>query len=194
MVDINASGATSPRGLRKKYPAAFWALVTVVAIGAFGGVLLLSAGGGSDPDGPVKGAVAPGFEVATLAGGSFSLSEHIGDTGQPVFLNIWASWCLPCREEMPAIDAAAAAHPDVHFIGVVVDDDEAPAREFVEERNIDYQIGVDDDRVVKDRYRVWAMPSTYLIDGDGVIVDAVFGPLDLEDLEILIARLEGGVG
>ena len=55
---------------------------------------------------------APIFSVETQEG-EFSLSEHIATDGRPVFLNLWASWCFPCREEMPAIDRAAAAHPEV---------------------------------------------------------------------------------
>jgi thiol-disulfide isomerase/thioredoxin len=152
---------------------------------------VLSATGGSsgNDEGPEVGAIAPDFVVPTLDGGEFSLAGHLEADGRPVFLNLWASWCFPCREEMPAIDAAAERHPEVHFIGVVVDDDEAPAREFVGERNIGYEIGVDDDRVVKDAYRVWAMPSTYLIAGDGTIVQQIFGPMDLEELEELISHL-----
>lgn len=135
---------------------------------------------------PEIGARAPDFTVRTLAGTEFSLSGHLESDGRPVFLNMWAEWCFPCRAEMPAIDAVAAAHPEVHFIGVVVDDEEAPARDFVNEYGIRYEIGLDDDRVVKQAYVVWAMPSTYLIDSDGVIVERIFGPLREAELEEML--------
>lgn len=136
---------------------------------------------------PRKGELAPDFTVPTLGGGTFSLSRHLATDGRPVFVNMWAEWCFPCRAEMPAIDAISREHPEVHFIGVVVRDQEAPARSFIEEFGITYEIGLDiDDRVEQD-YFVWAMPSTYLIGSDGVIIDRVFGPMQEEKLEELIA-------
>jgi thiol-disulfide isomerase/thioredoxin len=135
---------------------------------------------------PEVGSKAPDFTVRTLDGGQFSLRAHVESDGRPVFLNMWAEWCFPCRAEMPAIDAVAFEHPEIHFLGVVVDDDEAPARSFIEEYEIEYQIGLDDDRVVKKSYVVWAMPSTYLIDSNGVIVERIFGPLREEQLEELL--------
>lgn len=136
---------------------------------------------------PKKGEPAPDFTVPTLDDETFSLSRHLAEDGRPVFVNMWAEWCFPCRAEMPAIDAISRKHPGVHFIGIVVRDQEAPARRFVEEFGITYQIGLDvDDRVEQD-YFVWAMPSTYLIGSDGVIIDRVFGPMQEEKLEELMA-------
>ena len=86
---------------------------------------------------------APDFSVPTLAGERFSLSEHLEETGRPVVLNLWASWCAPCRAEMPALDAAAARHPEVEFIGVAVQDDLQAAEEFATELGVAYTIGLD---------------------------------------------------
>jgi len=170
--------------------------VRLLRLGGFVVVLLavyalIQVTRGDDPATPPEvGSKAPDFTVRTLDGDRFSLSGHFESDGSPVFLNMWAEWCFPCRAEMPAIDAVAAEHPEVHFIGVVVDDDEAPARSFVEEYEIEYQIGLDDDRVVKESYVVWAMPSTYLIDSNGVIVERIFGPLREEQLEELLESVE----
>ena len=142
--------------------------------------------GGTPPE---AGTPAPDFTVLTLDGEPFSLGNHLATDGRPVFLNMWAEWCFPCRQEMPAIDAAARANPDVHFIGVVIRDREAPARAFVEEYGITYQIGLDNDGAVEDGYFVWVMPSTYLIGSDGRIVDRFFGPMDEDDLDELVAGL-----
>ena len=137
---------------------------------------------------PREGSVAPDFSVPTLEGDTFSLSEHLAADGRPVFVNMWAEWCFPCREEMPAIEAAFQAHPEIHFIGVVVRDREAPARRFVEEFGITYQIGLDTDGAVEQGYQVWVMPSTYLIGSDGRVIERFFGPITEEQLEELIAR------
>jgi thiol-disulfide isomerase/thioredoxin len=186
-----AEGAAVPPPTRLLRIVALAALIVAV----YAAVQIGIVGGDSESDGAGEtrlldiGSVAPDFTVRTLDGGEFSLSRHVAEDGRPVFLNMWAEWCFPCRAEMPAIDAVAAAHPEVHFIGVVVDDDEADARRFVDEYGIRYQIGLDDDRVVKNAYDIWAMPSTYLLDGDGVIVDRVFGPMQERQLEEMIAEL-----
>ena len=124
---------------------------------------------------------APIFSVETQQG-EFSLSDHIADDGRPVFLNLWASWCFPCREEMPAIDAAASAHPEVAFIGVAVQDTQAEAESFAEEIGVSYLLGFDTDDVVNDAYRPLGLPASYIIDGDGVIVERIFGKVTEEDL------------
>jgi thiol-disulfide isomerase/thioredoxin len=141
---------------------------------------------GSEPLQP--GDVAPDFSVPTLDGGRFTLSEHLTSDGRPVFVNMWAEWCFPCRAEMPAVDAAFRARPDIHFIGVVVRDEEAPARRFVEEYEIGYQIGLDTDRAVESDYLVWVMPSTYLVGSDGTIIERFFGPITEEQLDVLLAK------
>lgn len=137
---------------------------------------------------PKPGSRAPDIAVSTLDGGSFSLTEHLANDGRPVFVNMWAEWCFPCREEMPAIDAISKEHPEVHFIGVVVRDREGPARAFVDEYKISYQIGLDAEGVVEDDYLVWVMPTTYVIGSDGRIVDRFFGPMGHPQIEELIAR------
>ena len=137
---------------------------------------------------PKAGAVAPDFSVPTLDGGVFSLGDHLANDGRPVFINMWAEWCFPCRAEMPAIDAASRDYPEVHFIGIVVRDRESPARRFVEEYAISYQIGVDDSGTVENSYFVWVMPSTYLVGSDGVIIERFFGPLTEGQLAEIVDR------
>ncbi len=103
---------------------------------------------------------APGFRVPTLDGSSFSLADHLAEDGSPVFLNLWASWCSPCRAEMPAIDAAAARHPDVKFVGVAVQDDFQAAARFAEEIGVSYTIGFDENYEVDSSYPTFGLPAT----------------------------------
>lgn len=131
---------------------------------------------------------APLFTVPTRDG-EFSLARHLATDGRPVFLNLWASWCFPCRAEMPALNDAAIAHPEVLFVGVAIRDDFNAARAFADEIGIDYTIGFDVDETVNAGYPTLGMPATYLIGSDGAIVDTVFGALTEGQIEELITSV-----
>ncbi len=139
--------------------------------------------GASDP--------APDFGVVTLDGGSFVLSDHLAGDGRPVILNLWASWCLPCRTEMPAIDAFAAAHPEVKVVGVAVQDDFAAAAAFAEEIGVGYTLGFDQREEVSIGYQPLGLPATFLITADGTIARRIFGIVDEESLTADLPLLLG---
>jgi thiol-disulfide isomerase/thioredoxin len=139
-------------------------------------------------DAPAAEDQAPDFTVPTLDGGTFTLSTHLAEDGRPVFLNLWASWCFPCRAEMPDIDAAAQVHQDVAFIGVAVQDATADATEFAREIGVEYTIGFDEDDMVEDGYPALGMPSTYLISSDGVILDVIIGVLTADDIDTFLTE------
>ena len=120
---------------------------------------------------------APEFTVQGFDGGTFTLSEHFESDGRPVMLNLWASWCAPCRKEMPTIDAAAARHPDVLFLGVAVKDAFSDAAEFAAEIGVAYPLAFDEGNVVDDGYQPLGLPATFFIDTDGAIVGRYFGEL-----------------
>lgn len=132
------------------------------------------------------GGPAPDFTVALIGGGSFDLSDHLEDDGRPLVLNLWASWCLPCREEIPAIDAFAAEHPEVMVLGVAVQDTEAAAMEFAEELSPGYPLGIADPAFEAAYPRI-GLPATYVIGSDGRIDEVFNGILDQETLEELVA-------
>lgn len=160
-------------------------LLITLAITVFASACTSSGDEASDPeDGSGVGdtEIAPIFSVPTTDGGEFSLSQHVADDGRPVFLNLWASWCFPCREEMPAIDAASIAHPEVAFVGVAVQDSEADAAEFAEEVGVSYVLGFDNDGDVENAYNPLGLPASYIISGEGVIVERIFGKVTEQDL------------
>jgi thiol-disulfide isomerase/thioredoxin len=135
--------------------------------------------------------IAPDFRVPTLGGGSFSLADHFAAGGAPVFLNLWASWCPPCRAEMPAIDAAAARHPNVKFVGVAVQDDFEAAARFAEEIGVSYTIGFDEKYEVNTLYPSAGLPVTFLIDADGTLVQTLYGQLDDSRIDFTLATWFG---
>jgi len=129
---------------------------------------------------------APDFTLDLFDGGTFTLSDHLARDSRPVIMNFWASWCVPCREEMPAFDAVARRHPEVLFIGVAVQDIEAAARQFAEAVAVSYPLGLDEDGAIVERYPTLGLPTTWFITSDGVIAAQRVGQLDEDSLESLI--------
>lgn len=126
--------------------------------------------------------LAPDFAVPTADGGMFSLDEHIATDGRPIFMNLWASWCFPCREEMPAIDEASKLNPDVVFVGISVQDTTRDAKAFLDEVQVSYTIGFDEAGTVDSDYRPLGLPASYIISSDGVILERIFGKVTVDDL------------
>jgi thiol-disulfide isomerase/thioredoxin len=137
---------------------------------------------GTHDQGGAEVELAPGFVVPTPGDSTFSLDDHLSNDGRPVFLNLWASWCFPCREEMPAIDAASLRHPEVAFIGVSVRDRRSDAESFLEEIGISYLIGFDDEDAVDIAYQPLGLPASYIISNEGVILERIFGVVTEEVL------------
>jgi thiol-disulfide isomerase/thioredoxin len=134
---------------------------------------------------------APVFRATLLDGASFDLADHLSRDGRPVVLNLWASWCPPCREEMPDLDAAARRHPEVLFLGIAVDDDPGAAAAAAGLIAVSYPIGIDDDGSVAEAFPSPGLPATFLIDGDGTLIGAVYGRLDPDRIEELVAAYLG---
>jgi len=184
-----------PRSARPRWPlGALTALVVAfVAIGflVFGGEddaePTIPTLGGSTP----TGNEAPDFAIDLLDGGRFRLTDHLESDGRPVILNLWASWCGPCREEMPALDAVAAGNPGIFLIGVAVDDEASAARRFAGEVGVSYALAIDEDNTVGSRYPSPGLPATFFIDGNRQIVKIVFGGVTQEQVEQLIDELFG---
>lgn len=145
----------------------------------------------SAADTPQRDDAAPDFSVRTANGTAFTLSQHLAEDGRPVIMNLWASWCLPCRAEMPAIDAFAAAHPEIKVVGVAVQDDPVAAAEFADEIGVAYTIGFDEKDEVNDAYRPLGLPATFYISSDGMVVKRQFGGVNEESLAADVAELFG---
>lgn len=127
---------------------------------------------------------APDIEFTAFDGRSQSIADL---RGTPVVLNFWASWCVPCRKEMPAFQQVSdELGGKVAFVGLASEDGEADARRFAEANSIHYSLGVAPDGLA-DSMGVFGLPSTFLIDADGMIVEAHFGELSHDKL---LAKLQ----
>lgn len=109
---------------------------------------------------------APDFTLKSLDGGNLRLEEY---RGQVVLINFWASWCGPCRQEMPLLDRLHQRYEDTGFavLGVNVEGQAAPAREVVESTRVSFPVLIDEGQLVSQLYRLEAMPSTIVVDRDG---------------------------
>ncbi len=116
---------------------------------------------------PSLDAPAPGFELASLSGESIQLEDY---RGKPVLLNFWATWCAPCRLEMPAFQSRFEKHASELAI-VAVNNAESPAevQAFVDEFSLTFDILLDPEAEVQRLYRVRGYPTSLLIDAEGVI-------------------------
>jgi thiol-disulfide isomerase/thioredoxin len=113
------------------------------------------------------GATAPDFEWIGDDGQTLSLSSY---RGKVVVVNFWATWCRPCREEMPALQRVAASEPDVVVLEVDLMESGDKARSFLDSLGLDkLQPVLDTDGATTRRFGVLTLPSTFFVDKDGVI-------------------------
>lgn len=126
---------------------------------------------------------APDFELTDLNGDTYSLSQF---KGKPVLLNFWATWCPPCRKEMPDLQAFAEKYgEDIQVLGVNWDyqsDVNEEVREFLAEYDITYPNVLDKAGEVFVKYQLTGLPVTYWIDEAGVIRGIWFGAMKEEDI------------
>ena len=138
------------------------------------------------PRGALAGEPAPDMSVALFDGSRFVLSEYRSTDGRPLVLNLWASWCAPCRIEIPEFSRVAEQNPQVAFLGVAVEDAPGPAETFAAEVGASYPLGIDDNGSVTDNYPFMGLPVTYLIGADGRITRQVNGQITAGTLEAFI--------
>jgi len=145
---------------------------------------------------PQKGFLAPDFSLPAASGEVITLSDL---RGQPVLINYWASWCPPCKAEMPALERVYQEFKEQGFIVLAVNatnqDDAADAVAFSQSLNLSFPILFDSTGEVSSDYLVRALPSTYFVDSYGIIQEVVIGgPMSEALLRIRVQQLIGNTG
>jgi peroxiredoxin len=152
---------------------------------SFGSFSLSASSAGT---GPKEGEPAPEFTIDVMDGSSVRLSEL---RGQVVWLNFWATWCPPCRRELPEIEQVASAHADSGLAVLLVNVGEGAGdvRAFAEKLHLDLDIALDSNSELARRYRVTGLPMNFFIDKDGVMRAIRYGALDREEMEDRVGAL-----
>ena len=132
---------------------------------------------------------APDFSLTLFDGSTFKLSDTLA-TGKPVVVNFWASWCGPCADEAPALQAAFRRNADkVTFVGVNVEDTDADAQAFLSKYGVSYPNGSSNAGPISILYGMRGVPETYFIAPDGRLIRK-WNTLTAADLDQFLAELQ----
>ncbi len=162
----------------------------IIGVGAllavvFGVFWVLQGGLRSSNGVPQIGAPAPNFTLENTNGQSVTLSSF---RGRPVLVNFWATWCVPCRSEMPAINAVARNDPNLVVLAVDVMEGQVPVSNYVSQLGLGFRPLLDTNGNVTTEYHVISMPSSFFIGPDGTIRAINVGPMDQRTIEINVKR------
>ena len=184
--EARGGGSPRPRQGRRRVLAAVAAIIALSAVAA----VIVTKPGSDTPVAVKREGAAPAFDLPRLGapGERVSLADF---AGRPVVVNFWASWCVPCRKEMPAFQAVyERIGAKVAFVGVNHQDGRSAAEEFQAATGVRYPSGYDPQGKVAAAYGLFGLPTTVLID-DGRIVARKVGEVTQRELEDLIRRAFG---
>jgi peroxiredoxin len=143
--------------------------------------------------GLAKGDQAPDFELTTLAGEKVKLSDY---KGQKVILNFWATWCPPCKAEMPHMQKYYEKNADKENVEILavnltsMDEGRNAVQEFVDGYELTFPIPMDVDGDIGGEYRAFTIPTTYMIDTNGQIQHKIVGPMNEEMMGEMVAGMD----
>ncbi len=182
-----------------RFPISSWIIFSILLLTTGAAWIWLSAAPpGSTTQGdipaPQTGFLAPDFSLETFGKDAYTLSEL---RGRPILINFWASWCTPCRTEMPAIQKVYEEFRDQGFVVLAVNsthqDNLGDAITFAQIRKLTFPILLDRDGSVGDLYEIRALPTTYFVDPQGIIQEVVIGgPMAEALLKIRVEQLLEG--
>ena len=132
---------------------------------------------------PEIGAFAPLIQAATLDS-TIDLAQL---RGTPVIVNFWATWCVPCRIEMPELQAYHQAHPNTRILAVNLGESRRLIVDWVTQFGLTFDVVLDPDQTIATRYHLRGQPSTYIVAPNGVITSIFYGPTTRQSLESALA-------
>ncbi|HLH24523.1 MAG TPA: TlpA disulfide reductase family protein [Chloroflexota bacterium] len=132
------------------------------------------------------GSPAPDFTLQTVDGTSVQLAQF---KGKPVWINFWATWCVPCREEMPAMQELYDQYRDqgLVILAVNMEEDAPTVRRWIESGGYTFTFVLDDQGQQVKRYNVTAAPTSYFVGRDGIIRDQKLGQISRDEM---VAKLD----
>lgn len=189
--DVNTEAAqTSPT--RSRGPLIVIGVVVLVAALIGLGIVAMRLAGQQGAR-PTVGSPAPDFEMPLYANYQNGLGEQtrLSDLrGKVVVVNFWASWCIPCKDEAPALEAISKKYGDnVVLLGVNYLDVERDALAFLATYDVTYGNGVDLQQRISKQYRITGVPETFVIDQQGVVRDVFVQPLTEPQLSASLDKL-----
>jgi len=157
-------------------------------------VVLLATRGTSQAtviNSPLLGKPAPTTAGVTLKGSEIDLASY---RGRPVVLNFFASWCGPCQTEAPQLNAFAYDQSlkaqGAQMIGVVFNDADSAAKSFAESQGVTYPLLTDPGGAIANRWGVASPPTTFIVSGDGKVVEELVGPVTAKQLDRIVAPMD----
>lgn len=141
------------------------------------------------PAAPKAGSAAPDFDLESLSGERLRLQDL---SGKPVVINFWATWCIPCEAEMPLLQESYERNPGLEVLAINFAEPSADVQAFVDKHGLTFDILLDPRAIVQSLYRVRGYPTTYFIDGEGVIQGVHIGVLSQRQLNGYLEQI--GVG
>ena len=156
------------------------------------GAVAGEGGSGSLEPAPIAGHPAPDFTLSTLDGEQVSLSDF---RGQPVIINFWATWCGPCRIEMPEFQEAFSEHESDGLVVLGVNlterDSVNAVPAFLEEFGLTFPVVLDADGDVANTYKVFGQPASIFVDQNGDVHQVFYGPVNKAFIDARVSELLG---
>lgn len=135
-----------------------------------------------------KGGTVTDFSLGSLDGSQIALADYAGEV---IIMNFWATWCPPCRAEMPGINRFYEAHQDEGLVVLAINaqEDAATVRPFIDQSGFSFPVLLDLQGRVADQYSTRSFPTTFIIDRDGVIQHVQTGEITERELENIVLPL-----
>ncbi|MGL4986164.1 MAG: TlpA family protein disulfide reductase [Treponemataceae bacterium] len=150
-------------------------------------ILLISISSFAQTVGLKVGNIAPNFTLDTLEGKEVKLSDY---RGRPVFLNFWATWCPPCVREMPDMQKIHTKYQDkLTMLGLNSGENKKEVQAFITKNKLSFPIILDPQGKISMQYNVQAIPTTYIIDKKGIIVEKKIGAMTEKQMEALVSKI-----